>query len=195
MISRFGKTISLVLVALVLQFAMQLVVQAKPTMGKLKTRNNKPVTVNGHKAASGTTLMSGSTIQCPDKVGATIDLGSMGRVDIAPNSNLTVTFSQAVVSVELRSGYVVLTTSKGISGTVNTVDGEVFRTDSAKNSSVIAKTKGVSGPQTAASVGASNGGLSTGAAVGVAGAGSAVVGGAAVKKSSDRGSEMSPDKP
>lgn len=191
MISRFAKIVSFVMVAAV----MQLAVLAKPaTMGKLKTRNNKPVMVNGHKATTGTTLMSGSTIQSPENVGATIDLGSLGRLDIAAKSDLTVTFGDAVVSVQLRSGYVVLTTNKGVSGTVNTADGEVFRTDSAKNSSVIAKTKGVNGAETAATVGATKGGVSTGAMIGVAGAGAAVVGGAAAK-SSGRGNEMSSDSP
>jgi hypothetical protein len=191
MISRFGKTITFALAL----FMVATAVMATPAMmGRLKTRDNKPVTVNGNKAMSGTTLLSGSDIQCPEKVGATLDLGPLGRLDIAPKSDLKVNFTNSTVTVELRSGYVVLTTNKGISGTVNTNDGEVFHTNSSMNSSVIAKTKGVNGPETAASVGASNGGISTGAAVGVAGAGAAVAGGAAAK-SGGRGSAMSPDKP
>jgi hypothetical protein len=75
-----------------------------------------------------------------------------------------------------------------------TNDGEVFKTDSSKNSSVIAKTKGVNGPQAAAAVGASRGGISTTAAVGIAGAGTAVVGGAAAVKT-NRGSSLSTDNP
>jgi hypothetical protein len=191
MISRTGKTMTL---ALALAMIASVVIANPAMMGRLKTRNNKPVTVNGNKATSGTTLLSGSDIQCPDKVGATLDLGPLGRIDIAPKSDLKVDFTNSTVSVELRSGYVVLTTNKGISGTVNTNDGEVFHTNSAMNSSVIAKTKGVNGAETAASVGASNGGISTGAAIGVAGAGAAVVGTAAVK-ANGRGSEVSPDKP
>jgi hypothetical protein len=195
MISRLRKTITFAL-ALVTIATLVVAVAAKPAMmGRLKTRDNKPVTVNGNKANSGTTLLSGSEIQCPDKVGATLDLGTLGRIDIAPKSDLKVSFTNTTVSVELRSGYVVLTTNKGVSGTVNTNDGEAFHTNSSMNSSVIAKTKGVNGPETAASVGASHGGISTGAAVGIAGGGAALVGGAAATKTGGRGSEMSTDKP
>ena len=192
MISRFTKTITLALAIA----SLALTVAAKPAvMGRLKTRNNKPVKVNGNKAMSGTTLLSGSDIQCPDKVGATLDLGSLGRVDMAPKSDVKVSFTNSTISVELRAGYVVLSTNKGVSGVVSTVDGRVLHTDSSMNSSIIAKTKGVTGPETAASVGAGSGGVSTGAAVGVAGAGSAVVGGAAIRTSDGRGSEMSTDNP
>jgi len=191
MISRFGKTLTLALAVA----ALAMSVAAKPTvMGRLKTRNNKPIKVNGNKAFSGTTLLSGSDIQCPAKVGATLDLGALGRIDLAPNTDITVNFTNSTISIELRSGYVVLTTNKGVSGVVNTADGEILHTDSSINSSIIAKMKNVNGPETAASVGASNGGISTEAAVGIAGAGSAVVGGGVVK-ASGRGSEMSTDNP
>ena len=186
MFSRIGNLFVLFLLAGVLH-----AVAAVPPMGKLKTRDNKPVVVNGHKTVSGTTLLSGSEIQCPDKVGATIDLGSLGRLDIAPKTDLTLTFHDTDVSVQLRSGYVVLTTNKGVCGTVNTTEGEVFKTDCSKTSSVIAKTGGVIGPATAASVGAGGG---IGGAAGIAGAAAAVVGGAAAT-SIGRGSNLSPDKP
>lgn len=187
MISRIRNLFMLVLIAGALHVAA-----AMPLMGKLKTRDNKPVVVNGHKAVSGTTLLSGSEIQSPDKVGATIDLGSLGRLDIAPKTDLMLTFHATGVSVQLRSGYVVLTTNKGICGTVNTKDGQVFKTDCSKTSSVIAKTSGTAGPEAAASVGA--GGGMNGATVGVAGAGAAVAGGAAAK-SGGRGSDLSTDNP
>ncbi len=190
MFSRLSKTISFAVVVMVLQ---TVVLAAPASIAKLKTRNNKPVKVNGQKAYTGTSLVSGSTIQSPEKVGATIDLGPLGRLDISPNTEVTVTFSEGVVSVQLRSGYVVLTTAKGVSGTVNTNDGDVFKTDSSKQSSVIAKTKGVNGPQAAAAVGA-KGGINAGAAIGVAGVGSTVVGGAAAVKG-NRGSELSTDNP
>ena len=186
MFSRIGNLFVLFLLAGVLQ-----AVVAAPPMGKLKTRDNKPILINGHKAVSGTTLLSGSEIQCPDKVGATIDLGSLGRLDIAPKTDLTLTFHDTEVTVQLRSGYVVLTTNKGVCGTVNTSEGEVYSTDCSKTSSVIAKTSGTKGPEAAASVGA--GGGINGAMVGIGGA-AAGVGGAAAK-SSGRGSDLSPDKP
>lgn len=186
--------IKIKLFAFALVAAVALVnVQAKnQLMGRLKTRDNKPVSVNGQKATSGTTLLSGSEIVCPAKVGATVDLGTLGRVDMAPNSSMTVTFNATQVSVQLKSGYVVLTTGKGINGVVNTADGQTFN---ANGSSVVAKMKNVTGPEAGVGVGAATkGGLGTGAVVGAAGAGAAVVGGAAAG-ANGRGSSLSPDNP
>lgn len=191
MISKLSKTIALVFVTCAFQMH---VMAGAGLMGKLRTRENKPVLVNLNKARSGTTIMSGSEIQCPAKIGATVDLGSLGRLDIAPNTSLTIRFVAGEVSVQLRSGYVVLTTNKGVNGVVTTSEGTVFRTDSSKLSSVIAKTKDAQGPETGVVVGAAAGGLG-GTTAGVAGAAAAVVGGAAAAKSSKRGSDLSSDNP
>ena len=111
--------------------------------GKLRTLNNKAITVNNHKAKSGNIIPSGSEIQCPEKIGATVDLGELGHVDMAPKTDLRLGFDAYGVTVHLRSGYIVLTTNKGITGTVTTSEGKMLRTDSSKLSSVTAKTKDV----------------------------------------------------
>jgi hypothetical protein len=190
MTSKISKTVLLALAACAMQAQVMAV---NGLMGKLKTRDNKPVTVNGNKATSGTTLLSGSQIQCPDKIGATIDLGALGRIDMAPNSDITVTFNAGSVSVQLRKGFIVLSTTKGINGTVTNEEGTVFQTDSSKASSVVAKSKDAVGPEAAAA--GAKGGLGAGAAYGVAGAGAAVVGGAAAAKGNGRGSDLSGDNP
>lgn len=189
---RFGKALALAITLGVLQVQML----AAPTiMGTLRTRDNKPVLVNGNKVSSGTTILSGARIQSPDKVGATVDLASLGRLDFAPNTDFVVIFDASKITVRLKAGYVVLTTRKGISGIVTTPDGKAFETDSSKLSSVIARTAGAQGPEASVPIGAA-GGISTGAAAGtVGGAGAAVVGGAAAAGSNGRGSDLSTDKP
>lgn len=190
--SRLGKTIALVAVTL----ALQVSVMGVPGLtGKLRTRNNKPVLVNSHKAGSGTTILSGAQIQCPAKIGATVDLGRLGRLDMAPKTDLRISFSATEVNIQLTSGYVVLSTRKGISGTVTTSEGTVFRTDSSMASSVVARTKGSEGPETAAQIGAAAGGIGMTGTATVVGVGAAVVGGSAVSKGSGRGSSLSSDNP
>lgn len=153
-ISNFSKTIALVIV----MCGFSAHVMAGPNlMGKLRTSKNKSVLVNSNAAGSGATIISGARIQCPDKTGATVDLSSMGRLDIAANTDLTLVFSPGEVNVHLRSGYVVLTTNKGISGTVTTAEGTVFATDPSKVSSVIGKLSGAKGPETGAVLGAKQG--------------------------------------
>ena len=189
--STLSKAIALIAVICILGLN---VVAGSPIMGKLRTRNNKPVTVNGSNVTSGTTIMSGAQIQCPEKIGATVDLGSLGRLDIAPKTDLTLTFDSTKITVDLRSGYLVLTTKPGINGAVNTLEGKVFATDPAKLSSVIARTSNAEGPETSAQIGAGSGGLGSGATAGIAGAAAEVIGGAAAAKSG-RGSNLSSDNP
>jgi hypothetical protein len=192
MISRLQKTIILVFVTLALQVS---VTAAPRLVGTLKTRDSKPIMVNGNKTGSDTTILSESHIQCPEKIGATVDLGALGRLDIAPKTDLTLSFSASEIRVQLKSGYVLLTTKKGISGIVTTSEGDVFRTDSSKLSSVVGLTHDAGGPETAAAVGAAPGGIRGRGAAGILGAGAAVVGGAAAAKSSGRSSGLSSDNP
>src|SRR5260370_16391631 len=63
-------------------------------MGVLTTTNNKPILVNGANAISGATIPSGATIETPDGVGATIRLGPLGSLCIAPNTKLSLQFDQ-----------------------------------------------------------------------------------------------------
>lgn len=61
---------------------------------RLTTRNNQPITVNGNAAATGATLLTGATIETPDQVGATIDLGDAGIVELQPNSKIQIDFDE-----------------------------------------------------------------------------------------------------
>jgi hypothetical protein len=174
--------------------AAQLNVVGSPEiMGKLKTRKNKPCLVNSNQATSGATILSGSKIVCPAAVGATVELGLLGRLDISASSDLTLVFDGSTVNVQLRSGYAILTTKKGIAGTVTTPDGKVFATEMSKNSSVVAASTGAMGPEVAATVGATGGGIGTAGIVGIAAGGAAAVGAGAA--AATRGSNLSTDNP
>lgn len=187
---RFGKTLALAITLGVLQVQMLAVPRL---MGTLRTRANRPVLVNGNKAGSGTTILSGARIQSPDKVGATVDLASLGKLDFAPNTDFVVTFDASNVSVQLKAGYVVLTTKKGIAGVVTTPDGKVVETDGSKLSSVIARTAGALGPEAAVPIGAAASASTAGAAAATAAVGATVVGGAAT--ANGRASDPSPIRP
>jgi hypothetical protein len=171
------------------------IASAAPLMGKLKTGGSKPIIVNGYKVASGTAIFSGSQIQSPAGVGATVELGALGRLDIAPRTEVTLTFSEGNVAAELKSGYVVLTTRKGVKGSVRTPDGKLAQTDITKLSSVIARTAGSAGPEASVPIGAAAGGIGAGTAAGVGAAGAAVVGGAAAARGNGRGRDLSPTTP
>jgi hypothetical protein len=109
-------------------------------MGILTTSNNKPITINGANAISGATIPTGAAIETPDKVGATIRLGLLGSICIAPNSKVTIEFDQqqnaGAITVRVSEGCVILSTKKDTTGTVITSQG----------------TAGQIGPATAASI-------------------------------------------
>ena len=100
--------------------------------GSLATARNKPITINGNKVGAGTTILSGTQLQTPSEVGASVQLPSLGRLDIAPNTSMRLTFDKSSIDVDLTSGCVILTTYEGISGSVKPPPGLVGRTDPSR---------------------------------------------------------------
>ena len=85
---------------------------------RLTTRGNQPVSVNGNNVTSGATILSGSTIETGDGVGATINLGPLGSIDIAPNSKVTVEFSDGQIKVTILQGCAIVKNKKGASAQI-----------------------------------------------------------------------------
>ena len=107
----------------------------QPT-GILTTRGNKAITINGATAISGATIVTGADIETPDAVGAIVSLGSLGSLQIQPNTKLTLEFQSGSVKVMVVRGCVTLRTKKGTAGEVDTPRGVVERTDPAKDDMV-----------------------------------------------------------
>src|SRR5438477_4547565 len=61
---------------------------------RLTTKNNQPINVNGNPVGTGATLLTGVTIETPDQVSATIDLGDAGVVELQPNSKIQLDFDE-----------------------------------------------------------------------------------------------------
>jgi hypothetical protein len=61
-------------------------------VARLTTRGGA-ATVNNASASSGATILTGATIETPDQVSATIDLGALGTIDLQPNSAIQLDFS------------------------------------------------------------------------------------------------------
>ena len=59
---------------------------------RLITKNNQPVNVNGNSVGTGGTILTGATIETPDLISATIDLGEAGIVELQPNSKIQLDF-------------------------------------------------------------------------------------------------------
>ncbi|HUQ31180.1 MAG TPA: hypothetical protein VM095_03625 [Pyrinomonadaceae bacterium] len=111
---------------------------AMQATGKLTTAGNRAITVNGVPANSGDTILTGSTIETPDMVGASIDLGPLGSIDIAPNTKIQVTFAgDGTVRVTLTEGCLILRVKQGAYGVIANSEGEVTNSDPNRKSAAL----------------------------------------------------------
>ncbi|MCM3874772.1 MAG: hypothetical protein ND895_29100 [Pyrinomonadaceae bacterium] len=99
--------------------------------GTLITSGKQAIFVNGIAAVTDATVMTGSQIDSPLGVSATIDLGGLGRLDLAPSTSLKIDFSDGRIRVTLFKGCVILLTKGSTVGTVETPNGVVGGTRDA----------------------------------------------------------------
>lgn len=78
------------------------------------------VTVNGQSIASTSTLVSGATIVTGANSTAIINLGKAGRVELLPESSLTLKFSDTGITGILEQGKIRVANNPGIAATVTT---------------------------------------------------------------------------
>jgi len=62
------------------------------------------VLVNGETARSGRSVFSGSTISTSDSTGAVMNLGKLGKIELAPSTTLNLTFDDKGIFGELTAG-------------------------------------------------------------------------------------------
>lgn len=84
------------------------------------------VKVNGEAAQSGRSIFSSSTIATPENTSAVINLGKVGKIELAPNTTMTLSFNEKGISGDLISGRV---TVLGASDSVNirTAEGNLLK--------------------------------------------------------------------
>ena len=72
------------------------------------------VKVNGEAAETGRSVFSSSTIATPENANAVVNLGKLGKIELAPNTTLTLTFGEKGISGNLLSGQVTVLNSSDI---------------------------------------------------------------------------------
>ena len=163
--------------------------------GRVEMDAKKTLLVNGNPAGSGATVFSGTQLFTPEGVGASVQLESLGRLEIMPNTNLTLTFDKTSVNVVVTKGDVFLSTNEGVKGTVITPEGKAEPASSAQATGTTGQAGGgQAGGQAGGGAGGAGGGISTATvAIGAAAVGGAVI--AAVAVPCRRGRNPSPGTP
>ncbi|MBK9316501.1 MAG: hypothetical protein IPM55_19990 [Acidobacteria bacterium] len=93
------------------------------------------VTINGTSAISGATVFSDSKIKTSRNSAATINLGKLGRIQLGPESEMTLRFVEGNIGGNLNSGRTVVSSPAGVAVSVATADG--VATASGKEPSIL----------------------------------------------------------
>src|SRR5919106_4637139 len=114
------------LVAVAVLSVYSMVVLAAPgakASGELSVSGQ--VTVNGQKVVSGGTVFTDSTISTAAQSSASVSISKVGRVELAPNSNLRLSFSDNSITAMLETGSAQVSTFTGTTVNLTTKDGTV----------------------------------------------------------------------
>lgn len=99
---------------------MTFALPGKATLGELIVTNGAQVTVNGEAAQTGRTVFSSNTITTPANAGATVNLGELGQVELAPNSSINLSFSENAINGTLLSGRVKVSGANEVAANIQT---------------------------------------------------------------------------
>lgn len=113
------KSVTLVTVAAVWTvYSMVAFAMPKDLTGEITVTGQ--VTVNGQPAVSNQTILSGAVITTAAGSSAVVSLGKLGRVEIQPDSNMTLQFSEGSIITSLEAGRVRVSSSSGVAATATT---------------------------------------------------------------------------
>lgn len=92
-------------------------------IGQLTTSGT--VTVNDKKAINGTSIFNNSklNVACANGNKAFVNLGRLGRVEMAPGSQMVLRFSDGLISGDLITGKIVVSSAAGVKVAINTSEG------------------------------------------------------------------------
>lgn len=100
------------------------------------------VTVNGQKVISGGTVFSDSTISTATQSSASVSISKVGRVELAPNSNLRLSFAENSITAMLETGSAQVSTLAGTTVNLTTKDGTVVVDGSQATSFTVSASRG-----------------------------------------------------
>ncbi len=120
------KSIATALAVAVLSVYSMVVLAAPGAKASGELSVSGQVTVNGQKVVSGGTVFSDSVISTAAQSSASVSINKVGRVDLAPNSNLRLSFAENSITAMLETGSAQVATLAGATVNLTTKDGTVI---------------------------------------------------------------------
>jgi len=136
------KFIAVTVAVAVLSVYSMVVLAAPGTKASGELSVSGQVTVNGQKVISGGTLFTDSTISTAEQSTASVSIGKMGRIELAPNSNLRLSFAGNSINAMLETGSARVASLAGITVNVTTKDGAVVVDGSQATSFTVNASRG-----------------------------------------------------
>ncbi|HKP70173.1 MAG TPA: hypothetical protein VJV05_12880 [Pyrinomonadaceae bacterium] len=102
--------------------------------GKMPTDEKPFVLVNGDRSFTGRSVFSSGTIATTETTSAIINLGKVGRIELARSSVMTLTFSDNSISGVLSSGDVRVSNADGVAVKIDTPNDVVTNDGNAASS-------------------------------------------------------------
>src|SRR6187431_720688 len=119
------KSIATVVAVAVLSVYSMVVLAAPGAKASGELSVSGQVTVNGQKVISGGTVFTDSTISTAAQSSASVNISKVGRVELAPNSNLRLSFAENSITAMLETGSAQVSTLSGTTVNLTTKDGTV----------------------------------------------------------------------
>jgi len=95
------------------------------------------VTVNGQPAVSNQSILSGAVISTAAGSSAVVSLGKLGRVEIQPESSMTLSFSETGIITMIDTGRVRISSSSGIAATATTKNATIVADMAQENNFLV----------------------------------------------------------
>jgi hypothetical protein len=93
---------------------------------------NSSVKVNGETAQSGRSVFTASTISTPENTSAIINLGKLGKLELAPNTTVNISFTEKGINGDLLSGKItVLGTNNAVN--IRTTEGKIVELNAGES--------------------------------------------------------------
>jgi len=128
------KALSLCLmVAIYATYSMVTLASTERIAGELLiSGKNSSVKVNGETAQSGRSIFSTSTISTPENTSAIINLGKLGKLELAPNTTANISFNEQGINGDLLSGKItVLGTADAVN--IKTTEGKTVKLNAGES--------------------------------------------------------------
>ena len=106
--------------------------------GPRESGEKPSVAVNGERAFSGRTFFSNGTIASNETSSATVSLGTLGRINLAPASSLSLNFSEGRIVGTLARGTISVANMDGVAVTIDTPNDSVTNEGNASSRFTVA---------------------------------------------------------